>query len=114
DLLGVLAIATIPGLLVDLDLLVAQDLVHLGDHVLADDPAEPHGLDVLGWDHDGHVALQEAEHVELLLRPGDRPALDALDDADSMCRIHDLFPNFKRHKGGTLQERGRILTEIYT
>jgi hypothetical protein len=68
--------SAVPGLLVDLDLLVAQDLVDLRDHVLADDPAQSRRLDVLGRDHDRHVAVEDAEHVELALRARDDPGLN--------------------------------------
>src|SRR5262249_59043177 len=98
DLLGVLPVAPVPRLLVDLDLLVTQDTVDLGDHVLADDPAQPHGVDVLGRDHDRHVAVEDAEHVKLALGAGNHPRLDALDHADAMRRVHDLFP-YLEHTG---------------
>src|SRR2546426_5052989 len=33
-------------------------------HVLADDTAQPDRLDVLGRDHDGHVAVDDAQRSE--------------------------------------------------
>src|SRR5437870_6802545 len=96
DLLGVLAVAAVPRLLIDLDLLVTKDLVHLRHHVLADDAAEPDRLDVLGRDHDGHVAVDDAQHVELALGTGDDLRLDPLDDTDAMRRVDDLLTNLER------------------
>src|SRR5207302_6358096 len=93
---GVFPVAAVPGLLIDLYLLVAQDLVDLRDHVLADDPAQPDRLDVLGRDHDRHVAVDDAEHVELPLGAGDDLRLDPLDDADAMRRIDHLLTNLER------------------
>src|SRR5262249_24316831 len=98
DLFGVLPVAPVPRLLVDLDLLVTQDAVDLGNHVLADDAAESDGVDVLGRDHDRHVAVEDAQHVKLALRTRNHPRLDALDHADAMRRVHDLFP-YLEHTG---------------
>src|SRR5262249_43448645 len=89
DLLCVLPVAAVPGLLVDLHLLVAQDPVDLGNHVLADDPPQADGLDVLRRDHDGHVAVDDAEHVELALTARDDLGLHPLNDAYAMSRIHN-------------------------
>src|SRR5207249_4352702 len=96
DLLRVFPITAVPGLLIDLHLLVAQDLVDLGDHVLADDTPQPDRVDVLGGDHDGHVAVDDAEYVELALAPGDHLGLNALDHPDPMGGIDDLLPNLER------------------
>src|SRR5262245_32711479 len=100
DLLCVLPVAAVPGLLVDLHLLVAQDPVDLGNHVLADDPPQADGLDVLRRDHDGHVAVDDAEHVELALTARDDLGLHPLNDAYAMSRIHNLLP-YLEHACGT-------------
>src|SRR5262249_12938598 len=98
DLLGVLPVATVPGLLIDLDLLVAQDLVDLRDHVLADDPPQADGLNVLGGNHDRHVAVEDPEHVELPLRPRDDLRLNALDDAYPVRGVYDLLTHLERRR----------------
>src|SRR5262245_43082835 len=95
DLLRILAVASVPRLLIDLDLLVAQDLVDLGDHVLADDAPQTDRLNVLGRDHDRHVAVDDAEHVELAFATGDHLRLYALDDTHAVGRVHDLLSDFE-------------------
>src|SRR6185369_5126162 len=96
DLFRVLAVAPIPGLLIDFDFLVSQDLVDFRDHVATDDAAKTDAPDVFGGDHDGHVAVENAQHVKLPGGAGDRLRLDALDDADTMCRIDDLLTDLER------------------
>src|SRR5262249_31370564 len=98
DLLRVLPVAPVPGLLVDLDLLVPQDAVDLSNHVLANDAAQANGVDVLGGNHDRHVAVEDPQHVELTLGARNHACLDALDHPDAMRRVHDLFPHFE-HAG---------------
>src|SRR5438093_11824203 len=106
DLLGVLPVAAVPGLLIDLDLLVAQDPVDLGDHVLADDAAQPNRLHVLLRDHDGHVDAAAAPSVDIALPAEDDLALDHLDDADAMRRVDDLLTNLERtHHSGASDPR---------
>src|SRR2546426_12176304 len=75
-------------------------------HVLADDAAQPDRLDVLGRDHDGHVAVDDAQHVELALAAGDDLGLDPLDDTDAMRRVDDLLTNLERtHHSGASDPR---------
>src|SRR5207245_10786607 len=103
---AVLPAAALPGVLVVLDLLVAVDPVALGDHVLADDAAQPDRLHVLRRDHDGHVAVDDAQHVELALAARDDLGLDPLDDADAMRRVDDLLTHLERtHHSGPSDPR---------
>src|SRR5206468_1509277 len=74
---------------------LAQNLVDLADHVLADDAPQPHRGHVLGWDHDGHVVLQDPKHVELLFGPRNDLGLDALNDTNAVSRVHDLLADLE-------------------
>src|SRR5947208_3251622 len=67
-----------------------------GPSSVADDAAQPNRLHVLRRDHDGHVAVDDAQHVELALAAGDDLGLDPLDDANAMRRIDDLLTNLER------------------
>src|SRR5262249_47669543 len=98
----------------DLDLLVPQDAIDLGNHVLADDAPQTDGIDVLGGDHDRHVTVEDAQHVELALGARNHASLDALDHPDAMRRIHDLFPHFEHAGHFELASRRRADEPRYT
>src|SRR3954462_15101415 len=65
DLLHEPAIAAVPRLLVDVELLLLEDVVHLADLVLLYDLAQTDLLGLFDRNEDAHVAVQHLQNVEL-------------------------------------------------
>src|SRR5437667_337434 len=64
DLLHETAIAAVPGLLVDVDLFVLQDVVDLFDLIFLNDATQADLLGLLDRNQDAHVAVEHAQLVE--------------------------------------------------
>jgi len=94
-LLHVLAITTVPGRLVDLDVTLFQDFID-GFHVFnGNDFAKADGLHVIGRDHDGHLIVDDLKHVKLLLLAAHFPLFNALHDGDAVSGVNSAVSNLE-------------------
>src|SRR5258708_7870166 len=84
DLLHETAIAPVPGLAVDVDLLVAEDLHHLLDLCLAGNGAQAHLVGLVGRHQDSQAAVHRPQDVEALDLAKDLFVLDPDDLGDAL------------------------------
>src|SRR6185312_13675695 len=95
DLLHEPAIAAVPGLLVDVELLLLEDVVHLADLVLLNHLAQTDLLGLVDRDQDAHIAVENLQDVELMDLPRDLFGIDAHDLCHPLRRIHGLIAYLK-------------------
>src|SRR5215471_4101386 len=93
DLLHEAAVAPVPGLAVDVDLLVAQDLEDLLDLLLAGDPPQADLLGLVHRHQDSQPAVERAQHVEALNLAEDLFLLDPDDLGNTLRRVDGLVTN---------------------
>ncbi len=78
-----------------MDLLVAQDLHHLGDLVAAGDSPQPDLIGLVRGDEDAQPRVQPLQHVEALDLPVYFLLLDPDDLGDALGRVDRLVSNFE-------------------
>src|SRR5262245_54758329 len=95
DLLGVFAIASIPGLLIELNLPLSENLVNFRYHLFVDNLSQPYGLNVIDRNHDFHIAVQDAQRIKSLLGAGNALTPYGFYLSHAVCWIDNLIAHFK-------------------
>jgi len=95
DLFHVLAVTTVPGLVVDSDFFGLEDLVDLGHVFFCDDRAQSDVFDLVGGDQDRATVFEELEDIEVLFLASDVLFLNAANDAHAVGRINRIVSDFE-------------------
>src|SRR4051812_19819249 len=95
DLFHVLAIAAIPGRLVDLDVAFFQDRIDFIDFFSRNDFAKPYRARVVGGNHDRHLVVDHLKDVELLFFAAYVTLVDTLYNGNAMRWINCVVAYFE-------------------